>query len=91
MPPVLVARAPAPWRRVAVAVLAVTAHLALGVLVLVLRTVRVIVTVVTDTAVRTEQQLAARTGRPALSQTGIGVLAAAFAQDFLTTYHKPTR
>jgi cytochrome b561 len=76
---------------VALAALAVVAHLLLGVLVLALRTVRVIVTAATDTAVHAEQQLAARTGRPALSQTGIGVLAAAFVQEFLTTYRQPTR
>lgn len=91
MPAQLIARPPTPWRRLAVTVLAMVAHLVLGVLVLVLRTLRVIVTVATDTAVRAEQQLAARTGRPALSQTGIGVLAAALAQEFLTTYRQPTR
>jgi hypothetical protein len=91
MPRVLVARAPTPWRRLVLAVLAVVAQLLLGVLVLVLRTLRVIVTVATAAAVHAEQQLAARTGHPALSQTGIGVLAAAFAEEFRDAYNQPTR
>ena len=98
MAAVLVARPVSPWRRVgevAATVLAVGAHLVLGLLVLVLRTLRVAVNVVTTAAMASEQQLAARTGRTALSHTGIAVLTAALAAEFLdgfrTAYHQPTR
>jgi type IV secretory pathway TrbF-like protein len=87
----LVVRAPTRWRRVSLTVLAITAHLLLGVIVAILRTARVIVTVVAETAMNAEQALAARTGRPALSQTGIGALTAAFVTEFRTAYHQPTR
>jgi len=90
MPRLLVARAPTPWRRIPLAALAITAHLLLGLIVGALRTARVIVNVVTETAVHVEQALAAHTGRPALSQTGIRALAVAFATEFRAAYHQPT-
>jgi len=90
MPRLLVARAPTWWRRAALIALAITAHLLLGVIVLALRTTRVIVAVVAEAATNAERQLAARTGRPALSQTGIAAIATAFVQEFLTAYHQPT-
>lgn len=89
--PVLVVRAPTPWRHVLLTALAMAAHLVLGLLVMTLRTVRVIVAVAAGIAVHAEQQLAARTGRPALSQIGIGVLASAFAHEFLNVVRQPTR
>lgn len=91
---VLVARPASPWQRVGnatVTVLAVAAHLALGLIVLVLRTVRVVVTVVTAVAMTSEQQLSARTGRTPLSHTGIAAICAAFVAEFRTAYHQPTR
>ena len=91
---VLVARPVSLWRWVgdaAVTVLAVGAQVALGLLVLVLRTLRVAVNVVTAASMAAEQQLAARTGRTALSHTGIAALAAAFAHEFRTAYRAPTR
>lgn len=90
MPRLLVARAPTPWRRVLLTVLAVAAHLALGLLVMGLRVARVIVSVATEAVAHAEQALAARTGRTALSQTGITALTAAFVQEFRTAYHQPT-
>jgi len=90
MPRILVARAPTPWRRIPLAALAITAHLLLGLIVGALRAARVIVNVVTETAAYVEQALAAHTGRPALSQTGIAALTAAFVQEFRTAYHQPT-
>lgn len=77
--------------RLPIAVLAVAAHLVVGLLVIALRIVRVAVSVATDAAMRAEQQLATRTGRPALSNTGIAVLARAFATEFLTAYRAPAR
>jgi hypothetical protein len=91
MPRLLVARAPTPWRRVSLTVMAITAQLALGLLVMALRIVHAIDTLITDTAVHAEQAVAARTGRPALSQTGIGAIASAFVTEFRTAYHQPTR
>jgi hypothetical protein len=91
MPRLLVARAPTPWRRLSLTVLAITAHLLIGVIVVVVRTARVVVDVIAATAMQAEQALAARTGRPALSQTGIGAIAAAFATEFRAAYHQPTR
>lgn len=86
----LVARAPTRWGRIPLTTLAVVAHLLLGLLVIGLRISRVIVTLATAAASRAEQTLAAHTGRPALSQTGIGVLTAAFIHEFRTAYHQPT-
>lgn len=91
---VLVARPVSPWQRVgkaAVTVLAISAQVALGLLVLALRTVRVAVTVVTAAALVAEQQLAESTGRRALSDTGIAALASAFIYELRTAYHQPTR
>jgi hypothetical protein len=87
----LVARAPTRWQRVALAAGAITAQLLLGAIVTALRATRAIFNAVTETAMNAEQALAARTGRPALSQTGIGAIAAAFATEFRTAYHQPTR
>lgn len=91
MPRVLTVRPAVRWRRVPLAVVEVAAQLVVGVLVLVLRIVRVIVTVAADTAVRAEAQLEARTGRPALSHTGIAALAAGFVNEFRTAYRAPAR
>lgn len=65
-------------------------HLLLGVIVLALRTARVIVAVIAETAIHAEQALAAHTGRPALSQTGIAAIGAAFVAEFRAAYHQPT-
>lgn len=89
MPRLLVARAPNRWRRIPLAVLAVTAQLLLAVIVVAIRTARVVVTLAATAATYAEQALAARTGRPAL-QTGIAAIAAAFVAEFLTAYHQPT-
>lgn len=91
MNPRVITAAPPEWHRRLLVVLVIGLHVAVGAVVMTIRAAHVIVTVVTATAVHAEQQLAARTGRPALSQTGIGVLAAAFVQEFLTTYRQPTR
>lgn len=91
---VLVARPISPWQRVgkgAVTVLAIGAQFALGLLVLALRTLRVAVNVLTAAAMASEQQLADRIGRPALSDTGIAALAAAFVTEFRTAYRAPAR
>jgi hypothetical protein len=90
MPPLLIARPPGRWRT-PLAVLALVAYLALGLVVIVLRTVRVVVNLATAAAMDAEQQLAARTGRTALSHSGIRALAAAFAHEFLTAYRAPAR
>lgn len=85
----LVARAPT-WRRIPLTVLAVTAQLLVAVVVIAFRIVRVAVNVTAALAMHAEQQLAERTGRAALSQTGVGALTAAFVQEFRTARHQPS-
>lgn len=88
---VLIARPVRRWRRVPATVGLLTAQVLVGLLVLVLRTVRVATTLAITTAGAIEHQLATRTGRPVLSDTGIAALAAAFVHEFQTAYHAPTR
>lgn len=87
---VLIARSASRWRQVPVSALLVVAQVVVGVVVLTLRTVRVAVTLAATTTGAIEQQLATRTGRPALSHTGIAALAAAFAHEFYAAYHQST-
>jgi len=94
MPAVLIPRPVSPWRRagaLAVKVLAVGVQAAVGLLVIVLRTVRVAVNLVTATAMHAEQRLADHTGRPVLSHTGIAAIAAAFVHEFRTAHTRTTR
>lgn len=88
---VLIARSASRWRQVPVTVLLLAAQVVVGVIVLVLRTLRVSVTLAATAFGRLEHQLAARTRRPALSDTGIAALATAFAHEFYAAYHQPTR
>ena len=88
---VLIARPVGDWRQVPVTVLLLAVQVVVGVIVLVLRTLRVAVTLAATAFGRLEHQLAGRTGRPVLSDTGIAALAAAFAHEFYTAYHQPTR
>lgn len=91
MPPLLIARPSARWRRVPLAVLGVVAQLAVGLIALTFRIVRVIVNLAAALAVHAEQQLAARTGRSALSDIGIYALAAEFGREFHNAYRAPAR
>lgn len=91
MPRVLIARPASRWRQVPVTVLLVAAQVVVGLLVLVLRTARAALTLTIATAGAVEHQLAATTGRPALSHTGIAAICAAFVTEFRTAYHQPTR
>ena len=91
MPPLLIARPSVRWRRVPLVVLGVVAQLAVGLIALAFRIVRVAVNVTASLAVHAEQQLAARTGRRALSDTGIAALAAAFITEFHTAYRATAR
>lgn len=91
MPEVLIARPTRDWRRVPLLALLLVAQVAAGLLVLALRTLRVVVTLAATAAGAIEHHLAARTGRPALSQTGIAALAAAFVDEFRIAYHQPAR
>ena len=88
---VLIARRAPYWRQAPVTLLLLAAQITLGLLVLVLRTLRVALTAAITTTGRMEEQLAARTGRVPLSHTGIAALAAAFAHEFHTAYHQTTR
>jgi len=89
--PFLITAKPTRWQRllratrsVAVAGTVLTAHVALGVFVLVLRIARVIVTIAATIAAWLEMYLADRTGKPPLGQTaGMGI-AAAFTSEFRT-------
>lgn len=91
MHPYLITAQPNRWqravrwsRRAAVTGSVLTAHLALGLVVLTLRTARVIVTICATIAAWLELYLAERTGRPPFGQVaGMGV-AAAFADEFRT-------
>ncbi|WUH94523.1 hypothetical protein OG900_33205 [Streptomyces sp. NBC_00433] len=91
MPTVLVARPIRGWRRIPLVALLLAAQVTVGLIVLALRTVRVAVTLAVTTAGAVEHQLAARTGRPALSQTSIAAIASAFVTEFRAAYHQPTR
>jgi hypothetical protein len=91
MPDMLIARPMLRWRRVPLTVLLLAAQVAVGVLALVLRTVRVVVTLAATAATDVEQQLAARTGHTPLSQTSIAALAAAFVHEFHAAYRAPAR
>lgn len=88
---VLIARPDRSWTRVPLTVLLVVAQVVVGVVVLALRTVRVAVTLAATTTGAIEHQLATRTGRPALSHTGIAAICAAFVTEFRTAYHQPTK
>ncbi|MFI0900533.1 hypothetical protein [Streptomyces sp. NPDC020983] len=85
---VLLTRTAPRWRQVPVTVLLLVAQTALGLLVLALRTSRAVLTLAVATTGAVEQQLAVRTGRRPLSQTGIAALAAAFTDEFLAAYHQ---
>jgi predicted benzoate:H+ symporter BenE len=88
---VLIARPAPAWRQVPLMVLLLAAQLVVGLIVLILRTLRVAVTLTITATGRLEHQLAARTGRSALSQTGIAAICAAFVTEFRIAYHQPTR
>jgi hypothetical protein len=88
---VLIARPLVQWRSIALAVLAIGAHLVIGLIVLALRTARVIVSLATDLAIHAEQQLVRRTDRPAVSHVGIGAMTAALVREFRLGYREPTR
>jgi hypothetical protein len=89
---VLLTRPASRWRQVSVTVLLWVAQMILGLVVLALRTARAALTLTIACAGRAEQLIAARTGRPALSDTGIAALAAAFAHEFHAAYRgTPTR
>lgn len=88
---VLIARHVPGWRRVPVVVLLWVAQMVVGLVVLVLRTVRAVATLTIDAAGAVEHRLAARTGRPALSQTGIAALAAALVTEFHAAYRGTPR
>lgn len=91
MPTTLIARPAGQWTRLPLTVLLLVAQVVVGLIVLALRTTRVIITLAVTTTGRLEQQLAARTGRPVLSQTGIAAICAAFVTEFHAAYHQPTR
>lgn len=91
MPVILVARPVRAWKRIPLVALLLVGQVTLGLIVLVLRTLRVAVTLAATATGRLEHQLAARTGRPALSQTGIAALAAAFVDEFRIAYRAPAR
>lgn len=79
------------WRQVPVIVLLLAAQVVVGVIVLVLRTLRAVTTLTIAATGAIEHRLAARTGRPALSHTGIAAICAAFVHEFRAAYHQPTR
>jgi hypothetical protein len=87
--PFLITAAPTRWqravratRRAAVNGSVFAAHFALGLVVLVLRTARVVVTICATLAAWLELYLAERTGKPPLGQiAGMGI-ATAFADEF---------
>jgi hypothetical protein len=91
MHPYLITAAPNRWqravrwsRRAAVTGMVLAAHLALGLVVLTLRTALVVVTICATLAGWLEMYLAQRTGRPPFGQVaGMGV-AAAFTDEFRT-------
>lgn len=91
MPQVLVARPVPLWRQVPVAVLLITAQVVVGLVVLALRTARAFLTLAVTAGDSVEHRIAARTGRPALSRTGIAAICAAFVDEFRAAYHQPTR
>lgn len=69
-------------RRAAVTATVLAAHLALGAVVLILRTARVVLTVTATLAAWLELYLADRTGKPPLGQlAGMGI-ATAFTEEF---------
>lgn len=86
MPTMLIARPASRWRQVPVMVLLLAAQVAVGLLVLVLRTARAALTLAIATTGAIEHQLATRTGRPALSHTGIAAICAAFVTEFYAAY-----
>lgn len=90
MPTVLVARPVAWWRRIPATVLLLAAQTVLGLLVLALRTARAVLTLTVATAGAAEHLLAARTGRPVLSHTGIAAIAMAFVTEFRAGFNNPT-
>lgn len=79
------------WRRIPATVGLLAAQVLVGLLVLVLRTVRVAVTLAITATGRMEHALAVLTGRPALSHTGIAAICAAFVTEFRAAYNQPTR
>lgn len=91
MYPYLVVAKPTRWqrtvraaRRMAVTGTVLAAHLALGAVVLVLRTARVVITICATLAAWLELYVADRTGRPPFGQiAGMGI-AAAFTDEFRT-------
>jgi hypothetical protein len=88
---VLIARPARRWKQAPATVGLIAAQVVVGLLVLVLRTARVAVTLAVTTVGAIEHQLAERTGRPALSHTGIAAICAAFVTEFRAAYHQPTR
>lgn len=90
MPTVLIARPARVWRQVPLTVLLLVAQVTVGLLVLGLRTGRALLTLAVTTTSAIEQQLSVHTGRPALSDTGIAAIAAAFVTEFRTAYNQPT-
>jgi hypothetical protein len=86
----LIARPSVDWRRPALAVVGMVGQLLLGLLVVIVRVIRVVVDVAAVALIRTETRLAAATGRPAISQTAIGAIAAAFVTEFRTAYTHTT-
>lgn len=78
------------WRQVPVTVLLWAVQVAVGLLVLVLRTARAALTLAIATTGAAEHRLTTATGRPALSHTGIAAICAAFVHEFRTAYHQPT-
>lgn len=92
MHPYLITASPNRWqqavrwsRHAAVTGSVLTAHLTLGLVVVVLRTARVIVTICATLAAWLELYLARRTGRPPLGQVaGMGI-ATAFTEEFART------
>lgn len=91
MPTTLISRPARQCKRIPVLAVLLAAQFLLGLLVLVLWTLRVVATLAVTTTRVAEDQLAARTGRPALSDTGIAAICAAFVDGFLTAYRAPAR
>lgn len=87
---ILIARRAPLWRQVPLAVLLLAAQVVVGLLVLVLRTGRAVMTLAVATSGHLEYRLAARTGQPVLSDTGIAAICAAFFAEFHNGYHQTT-
>jgi hypothetical protein len=87
---VLIARPASAWARPLTATVGTVGQLVLGLLVVVIRVIRVAVDLSAVTLIRTEAKLAAATGRPAISQTVVGAIAGAFVTEFRTAYTHTT-